>query len=28
VIKQAGPDGDLARALLIDRLMTLRETGQ
>lgn len=28
VVKQAGPDGDLARALLIDRLMTLRETGQ
>jgi hypothetical protein len=28
VVRQQGPDGDLARALLIDRLLTLKETGQ
>jgi hypothetical protein len=28
VVRSSGPDGDLARALLIDRLMTLKETGQ
>lgn len=28
VVRSTGPDGDLARALLIDRLMTLKETGQ
>jgi hypothetical protein len=28
VVKQGGPDADLARTLLIERLMTLKETGQ
>jgi len=28
VVRSSGPEGDLARALLIDRLMTLKETGQ
>lgn len=28
VVKQAGPDGDLARTLLIERLMMLKESAQ
>jgi hypothetical protein len=28
VVRSQGPEGDVARALLIDRLMQLKETGQ